>query len=160
MSQTLPDAAIVEEYDARRTVSPRQRLFLIYLLGTLIDLLVLNIFAEHWEHVVSASFTVSLFVAIMLQVMLKLTLVLEHRVAAYFNSKREAWGKSATFLRFFSAWLILFLSKFVILGAVDIAFGFSIDFTGPLHGVVAFIVVVVVMVLAEEAIVRLFRQLA
>jgi len=160
MSDTLPEAAIVEEYDGRRTVSPRQRVFLVYLLGTLIDLLVLNVFAEHWDYVVSESFTISLFVAIVLQVMLKLTLVLEHKVADYFNSKREAWGKSATILRFFSAWLILFLSKFVILGAVDLAFGFSIAFTGPLHGVLAFIVVVVVMVLAEEAVARLFRRLA
>jgi hypothetical protein len=63
-------------------------------------------------------------------------------------------------LRFPSAWLILFLSKFVILGAVDVAFGFSISFTGPFHGVLAFILVVLVMVLAEEAIARLFRRLA
>lgn len=160
MSQHLPEAAIVEEFQGRHAVSPRQRVFLIYLLGTLIDLLILNLFAEHWDRVISDSFTISLFVAIVMQVLLKLTLALEHRVAAFFNAKREAWGKPATFLRFLSAWLILFLSKFVILGAVDVAFGFSIEFTGPAHGVLAFIVVVVVMVVAEEAVARVYRLLA
>ena len=42
-------------------------------------------------------------------------------------------------MRFFTAWLILFGSKFVMLGAVDFAFGDDVSFGGPLHGVVSFI---------------------
>ena len=63
-------------------------------------------------------------------------------------------------MRFVSAWAILFLSKFVILGAINFAFGDSIIFSGPLHGVVAFIVVVVVMLVAEESIVRFYNRLS
>ena len=59
------------------------------------------------------SFTVSLLVAVLLQVLLKLTLTLEHRVAEYFNART---GPTARALRYFSAWLILFGSKFVMLG--------------------------------------------
>ena len=63
-------------------------------------------------------------------------------------------------MRFVSAWAILFLSKFVILEAVNFAFGDSIVFSGPLHGVAAFIVVVVVMLAAEEVIVRFYNRLS
>ena len=131
-----------------------QRLFVRYLLATLIDLTVLNVFDEYWRLVSIGSFTTSILAAVLLQVLLKATLALEHKVAGYFSSRSGAMAK---FLRFFTAWLILFGSKFVMLGAIDFAFGDDVAFTGPLHGVVAFIVVVVVMLVAEEMAVRLYR---
>jgi hypothetical protein len=140
-----------------QVMSNPQRLFVRYFTAILVDLTVLNLFAEYWSHVIISSFAISLFAATLLQALLQLTLKLEHRVAEYFNSKP---GKAARFMRFFSAWLILFLSKFVILGAVDFCFGHSIQFEGPLHGVVAFIVVVFAMLGAEEVIMRIYRRLA
>ena len=134
-----------------------QRLFVRYLMAILIDLLVLNLFDEYWDHVSIESFTISIFAAVLLQVLLKATLALEHRVALLFNRMS---GGMARFLRLFSAWLILFGSKFVMLEAVNIAFGDDVLFTGPLHGVVAFIAVVVVMLAAEEVVVRIYRKLA
>jgi uncharacterized membrane protein len=134
-----------------------QRLFVRYLMATLIDLTVLNLFDEYWRHVTVDSFTISILAAILLQVLLKATLALEHKVAGYFNARSGAMAK---FLRFFTAWLILFGSKFVMLGAIDIVFGDDVEFAGPLHGVVAFIIVVVVMLAAEETVVRFYRRLA
>ena len=134
-----------------------QRLFVRYLMAVLIDLTVLNLFDEYWRHVTVDSFTISILAAVLLQVLLKATLALEHKVAAYFNAKS---GAVAKFLRFFTAWLILFGSKFVMLGAIDFAFGDEVAFGGPLHGVVAFIIVVVVMLVAEEMTVRIYRRLA
>ena len=133
-----------------------QKLFVRYLMATLIDLTVLNLFVEYWEFVKVDSFTISILAAVLLQVLLKATLALEHRVAEYFKSKS---GGAAKFFRYLTAWLILFGSKFVMLGAIDVVFGDSVEFTGPLHGVVAFIVVVVVMLVAEEFVVRLNRRL-
>jgi hypothetical protein len=98
-----------------------------------------------------------LFAAALLQLLLKTTLALEHHVANYFNSKTGTWAK---FMRYASAWGILFASKFVILGMINFAFGNSIKFSGPLHGVAALIVVLIVMVAIEEAIARLYRWLA
>jgi hypothetical protein len=135
----------------------RQRLFVRYLMATLIDLTVLNLFDEHWQYVTINSFTVSVFAAVLLQVLLKATLAIEHRVATHFNAKSGGFAKA---MRYFSAWLILFGSKIVMLSAVDFAFGDDVLFTGPLHGVVAFIAVVVVMLAAEELITRLYRRLA
>ena len=134
-----------------------QRLYNRYLTATLIDLAVLNLFDEYWKHVSIQSFTVSIVAAILLQVLLKATLALEHRVATYFNSKS---GGAARFMRFFSAWLILFGSKFVMLGAIELALGDAVFFGGPMHGVVAFIVVVIAIVAAEEIAVRIYRRLA
>lgn len=150
MSEEIRGIALTEE------MNNSQKLFVRYLVAVLIDLTVLNLFDEFWELVTVDPFSVSVLAAILLQVLLKATLVLEHKVAAYFNAKT---GGFARFMRFFTAWLILFGSKFAMLGAIDFAFGDDVQFTGPLHGVVSFIVVVVVMLAAEEIAVRIYRRL-
>ena len=150
MTEEVPGVALTEE------IKSSQKLFVRYLVAVLIDLTVLNLFDEFWDLVTIEPFSVSMLAAILLQVLLKATLVLEHKVAAYFNAKS---GGFARFMRFFTAWLILFGSKFVMLGAIDFAFGDDVLFTGPLHGVVSFIVVVMVMLAAEEVAVRIYRRL-
>ncbi len=151
MTQEIPGVALTDN------LSTSQRLYSRYLLAVLIDMTVLNLCEEYWPWVSITSFTVSLLAAILLQVLLKVTLTLEHWVAGFFKGKSGAMAKG---LRYFSAWLILFGSKFVMLGAIDFVFGDSVDFHGPLHGVVAFIGVVVLMLAAEEIAVRIFRRLA
>lgn len=137
--------------------STRQKWFLRYFTAVLIDLVVLNLFVEYWDHVAIDSFTISVFAAVLLQILLKLTLVLEHRIAAYFKARPGGFAKA---MRWFSAWLVLFGSKFVILGAIDLVFGDRVVFAGPIHGVVAIIAVLLAMVIAEEAVVRFYRRLA
>lgn len=151
MTEGIPGVALAH------TPSTGQRLFLRYFTAILVDLVVLNVLAEYWETIEIDSFTISLFAAGLLQILLKITLLIEHRIAAYFKTKE---GAAAKFFRFLLAWLVLFGSKFVILAAVDFAFGEWLHFGGPLHGVVAFIGVVVVMLAAEEGIVRFYRRLA
>ena len=136
--------------------STRQRLFLRYFTAVLIDLVVLNLFAEYWSRVEIESFSISLLAAVLLQVLLKLTLVLEHRVAAWFDARS---GTLARVGRYLAAWVILFGSKFAMLWAIDFAFGDAVRFEGPHHGVLAFIVLVVVMLVAEEVFVRFYRRL-
>ncbi|MDH3757070.1 MAG: hypothetical protein OEV10_11170 [Gammaproteobacteria bacterium] len=150
MSEEIPGIALTEEF------TNSQRLFVRYLVAVLIDLTVLNLFDEYWALVKIDPFSVSVLTAILLQVLLKVTLVLEHKVAVFFKARP---GSFARFMRFFSAWLILFGSKFLMLGVLDLAFGDDILFTGPLHGVVSFIVVILVMLAAEEIAVRFYRRL-
>ena len=137
--------------------SNNQQLFLRYFTAILIDLVVLSLFAEYWSLVTIESFTVALFAAILLQLLLKLTLLVEHQVASLFKGKPGAMAK---FLRIFCAWLILFSSKFVILFAIDLVFGNNVLFGGPFHGVVVFITVVVAILASEELVVRFYRRLA
>jgi hypothetical protein len=143
---------IVPEFTATRA----QRHFVRYFTAILIDLVVLNLFAEHWDAVHVDNFTITLAAAVLLQVLLKVTMAIEHKVAAFWKARP---GGHATMMRFLSAWVILFGSKFAILEAVTFAFGGQIEFRGALHGVVAIIVVLLVMVLAELSIVRIYHQL-
>ena len=136
--------------------STNQRLFVRYFTAILIDLVVLSLFVEYSDKVTIDSFTVCLLAAILLQVLLKLTIGVEHRVAVYFNARS---GKFMTFCRFFFAWLVLFGSKFVILEALTFVFGDKVRFDGRFNGIVTLIIVLVAMLVAEEAIVRLYRRL-
>jgi len=151
MSEEIRGVALTE------VPSTAQRLYARYLTATLIDLAVLNLFDEYSALVSIDSFSVSILAAILLQLLLKATLALEHRVAGYFAGRT---GASAKFLRLFCAWLILFGSKFLMLEAINLALGDAVQFTGPLHGVAIFIAVVVVMLVAEEFAVRVYRRLA
>lgn len=136
--------------------SDRQRLFARYFTGMLIDLLVLGLFDEYWDKVHVASFTVMVLAALLLQILLKVTLAVEHVVAKFFNARPGGFMK---FMRFFCAWLVIFGSKFVILEALALAFGDQVHFSGAFHGIITLIVVVLVMLLVEEVIVRFYRRL-
>ena len=139
-------------------VNEKQQLFLRYYTGFLMDLMVLNLFAEWWSDVFVAGFTVSLAAALVLQLLLKGTIAVEHKVAAYWKGRGP--GGLNTFMRYFCAWLVLFGSKFVILEAIVQIFGKEVHFLGIWHGVVTLIVVVVVMLIAEELMVRVYRRIA
>jgi len=143
--------------DAAWTANDGQKQFLRYYTGFLMDLVVLNLFAEWWSYVYVSSFTVSLLAALVLQALLKATIAVEHKVALYWKAKGP--GKVNTFMRYFCAWLVLFGSKFVILEAIVQIFGKEVHFLGMWHGVVTLIVVVVVMLVAEELMVRLYRRI-
>jgi hypothetical protein len=139
------------------TPTGKQRSFMRYFTAVLVDLVVLNLFVEYWPAMVSASsFTITLVAAVILQVLLKLTIVLEHKVASYWKAKP---GGFSTFMRYFTAWLILFGSKFVILEALVLALGDRLKFGGPLHGVVVLIAVIIVMLVAEVVLVKLYRRM-
>src|SRR5690349_6137086 len=137
--------------------SDRQRTFLRYFTGTLIDLVILGLFNEYSSNVHVYDFTTLLLASILLQFLLKWTIIAEHWVLGYFTGKTGFAWKS---LKIFVAWLILFGSKFVILEALALAFGDLVQFHGILHGLVWLIIVVVTMVLVEELVVRFYRRLA
>ena len=137
--------------------SNHQQIFMRYTLAVLIDLTVLNLFDEYWEYVLIDSFLISLLAAILLQILLQATLVVEHRIAGYFKSKS---GMKAKISRILSTWAVLFISKLVILEAINITFGEHVLFTGPFHGVVVFIAVVIVILLAEYVVMRIYKSLA
>ena len=143
--------------DAARTHSNRQRLFLLYFVGALVDLVVLGLFDQYSDKVYVDSFTTMLLASIVLQFLLKGTIAVEHWVAGHFKDKAGGWWKA---LRYFCAWLVLFGSKFVILEALDLTFGDRVAFEGVLHGIVWLIIVVVTMVIVEELVVRVYRKLA
>lgn len=131
----------------------RQTLYLGYMLCVLVDLVVLNLYVEFWDRVVIDSFLLSLFTACLLQLLLKITLKLEHRVAGFFKAKS---GTAAQVMRWFSAWAIIFGSKFIMLWAVDLVFEDHVDF----GGIVPFLIIIVSIILAELLVTQINRKLS
>ncbi len=136
--------------------SKRQQLFFRYTFLVLIDLTVLNLFNEYWAYVSIEYYSISLLAALLLQVLLQVAIAIEHRAAIFFKGMS---GLKAKILRALSTWAILFISKLVILQAINIAFGDSVLFSGPLHGLVAFLVVVIAIITTEQIFFRIYRSL-
>ena len=134
----------------------RQHLFIKYTFAILVDLTILNLFDEFSDYVTLSSFSISLVAAILLQLLLQITLKIEHKVADYFKQKE---GLQAKILRGLSTWGILFISKLVMLKAIEVLFPLNIHFTGPIHGAVAFIAVIISMILAEQSIMKINKML-
>ncbi len=139
------------------TRSNHQQLFIRYTVAILVDFVVLGLCNEYSDYVTIDSFTFALLAALLLQVLLQVTLVIEHRISKYFKSKP---GLRPKVLRIFSVWAVLFGSKLLILEAISFACGEHIVFSGWWHGVVTFIVVVCLILLAEYLVKRLYDSLA
>jgi len=139
------------------TVTKRQQLFLKYLFLVLIDLTVINLFNEFWDFVYIEIFSISLLTAVLLQVLLQITIAIEHMVSEFFKQKT---GLSFKVMQVLTIWAILFISKLIILEAINYAFGDSVVFSGPVHGLVAFIVVIIVMIIIEQLFTKIYRSLA
>lgn len=139
------------------TFTKRQQLFLRYTYMLLVDLTVLNLFNQYWDNVYIETFSISLLTAVLLQILLKASIALEHYAAGFFEGMS---GLKAKISRVFTTWVILFVSKLVILQAISFAFGDSVMFSGPVHGLVAFITVIVAIIAAEQLLFFIYRSLA
>ena len=104
---------------ALESPTKRQLVFFSWTKDVLIYILVLNLFVEYNPKMVIDSFTISIFTAILLKILLEIILKLEQRVAAFFEGRKV--------LQIFFVWLILFGSKFVILEVVDLVFGEHVE---------------------------------
>ena len=105
-------------------ITRAQKIFLSWTKDVLIYIVVLNLFVEYNSKIVIDSFTISIFTAILLKILLEIILKFEHLVAEFFKSRP---GKLSNFLRIFATWMILFFSKFLILEVVDIVFGEHVE---------------------------------
>jgi hypothetical protein len=134
------------------TATPAQRIFISWTKDVLIYILVLNLFVEYHKAIVIDSFTISIFTAILLKVLLDIILGLEHKVAEFFESRA---GASAKFLRILFTWLILFLSKFAILEVVDFVFGEHVE----LGKFLSVLTLVITLMVAREIVQRIYVSL-
>ena len=137
---------------AVQTSSRRQLFFYSWTRDVLIYVVVLNLFVEYLPKVVIDSFTVSILTAILLKALLDLILRFEHRVAHFFKARP---GNLARFLRIISTWLILFVSKFVILEAEDLIFGEHVELGTFVH----ILALVMALMVAREVVRRIFLAL-
>lgn len=134
------------------TISSRQGRFASWVTDVLVYIVVLNLFVEFSDAVVIDSFWISVLTAVLLKTMLDAIIGFEHRVAGFFDRHDgTAWRVG----KLLAVWGILFLSKFVILEAVDIVFGDEVEL-GKLLDV---ILLVVALMLARALFDKAFRAL-
>lgn len=134
------------------TITSEQRRFASVMTDVLVYTIVLNLFVEHAESVVIDSFTISIFTAVLLKLLLDVIVAFEHRISAFFGRIEATWAKVMNFL---AVWAVLFGSKFVILEVVDLVFGEHVE----LGGFLMVIAIVVTMMVARALVSRLYLAL-
>jgi hypothetical protein len=133
-------------------MSPAQARFLSWVSAVLVDIVVLNLFVEFVHTIVIDSFSISILTAVLLKLMVDAVKGLEHSVSAYFAAKEGAIWKP---VRFLAVWLVLFLSKFVILEAVNVVFGDHVE----LGSFIEIVGIIVTMLAANAALLAVYRSL-
>ena len=138
-------------------INQRQRLFLIFTLFVLADLTVINLFDEYassYFHI--SSFTASIVMAVILQILLVITIKIEHKIADFFKSKE---GVINLILRILVTWVLLFGSKIIMMKIVDLILGNRIEYYGPYHGLGAFVLIIIGMIIAENLLKKVFLSI-
>jgi hypothetical protein len=133
-------------------MSPAQARFLSWVSAVLVDIVVLNLFVEFVHTIVIDSFSISILTAVLLKLMVDAVKGLEQSVSAYFAAREGAVWKP---VRFLAVWLILFLSKFVILEAVNVVFGDHVE----LGSFIEIVGIIVTMLAANAALLAVYRSL-
>ena len=123
------------------TITAAQGRFISWVTEVLVDIVVLNFFVEYVHTIVIDSFAISVLTAVLLKLMIDAVKGFEQRVAAYFWAKEGAVWRALGLVAVFS---ILFLSKFVILEAVNLVFGDHVEL-GHFIEIVAIILTMLVV---------------
>lgn len=149
-------SAIFDTLDAAddtMEISGSQLLFVGVTTNVLVNVVVLNLFVEYFDKVVIDRFTISLFTAVLLTVLVWLITRIEERVHHFFFDEHE--GTASRVLGFLAIWGILFGSKFAILEIVDWVFGDHVE----LGKLVEVILLVVAMLVSNGVMQSIFRRL-
>ena len=149
---------MTEEEESKTAISESiritraQHLFADWMNAVLVYTVILNLFVEYFETFVIDSFTISVLTAIVLKALLVIILRFEHRVSAYFSSRE---GRIYRVLGIVSTVSILFLSKFVILEAIDIIFRDHVE----ISGFIPLVVLIITLLVAEQILHRVYERL-
>jgi hypothetical protein len=133
-------------------ITPAQARFVSWISEVLVDIVVLNLFVEYAHAVVIDSFAISILTALLLKLMVDAVKGLEQEVSAYLAAKP---GTTWKLLRYAAVWLILFLSKFVILEAVNFVFGDHVE----LGSFIEIFSIIVAMLAANALLYSAFQRL-
>jgi len=116
----------MESFNTTRTVTitRKQEIFFSWMSDVLIYTVVLNLFVEYVDAVIIDSFTISIFTAVLLKILLDIVMRFEHRVHHFFAQKEGAFFKVLGTVSLFA---ILFFGKLFILEVVNFVFGDHVE---------------------------------
>ena len=136
------------------SINSKQRVFLLFLIFVLADLVVINLFDEYArEYFYLESFTDSIFMALILQILLKFTIQVEHKIGNFFSGKT---GSVNLIGRILVTWALLFGSKIIMMLVIDKVLGDGIQYFGPYHGLGVFILIIIAMIVTEIILKKIF----
>lgn len=138
---------------ARIDHNSKQILFRDMVLGTLVYAVVLGFFNDYTSILDTKSYSTTFLVAIVMQILTYLTLLLKKRIVSGFSQRGGSLSKVGMIL---GVWLVLFLSKFVFLAAIDFIFGQAVE----ISGFVGLMAIIITMTLVKESIDYIFNKLA
>ena len=142
--------------DGERNINNSQRLFLVYIICILVDMTILNIFAEFSHSVYVESFSITIFIAIFLQLFIVLTKYAEQKLSNFFGDKKNYLTKIMYFL---ALWALLFFSKLLMLHGANLIFGDKINFYGMFDGLLAFIILIFSFLIGEYLLTKIYQAL-
>ena len=138
--------------ETQKTLHERQELFRSMVLGTLIYSVVLGFFNDYTSILHTRSYSTTFAVAVVMQVLTYATFLLKDKTVAWFRQDGKDRHKAGMI---FSVWLIMFLSKFVFLGAIGIIFRDDVE----ISGFVGLLLIIICMTLAQALIERVDAKL-
>ena len=129
-----------------------QERFASWVTDVLVYIVVLNLFIEYVPRVITESFTISILTAVVLKFLIDVITGLEGRVSGWFKQRE---GRVWRALGLVTMFLILFVSKFVILEVINVVFGDRV----ALGGFIEVASLVITMILARQGVGWVYRRL-
>ena len=134
-------------------VNPKQAAFRTMLAGILLYSVVLGFFNDYTDILHTGTYSVTFAVAVVLQVLTYLTFALKDRVVGWLRRRGGPQHKLAIA---FSVWLIMFLAKFVFLGAIAVIFQGYVQ----ISGFIGLMLIIVCMTVGQRLLQLVDRRLA
>ena len=125
-------------------VTSRQLAFKELFVGTFIYAVVLGFFNDYTQLVEAKSFSTIFLASIVLEALTYVAFLGKGRIMAWAKGRA---GMVYKFLMFFCIWLIMFVSKFVFVWAIDLIFAGNIT----IHGFFGILLVVVSVTVVHKA---------
>ena len=133
-------------------LNSRQLVFQEIFIGTLIYAVVLGFFNDYTSIVYAKSFSTIFLASLVLEFLTFLALKLKSQIIAWLKG-RDGFGY--TLMMFFSVWLVMFLSKFVLIWVLGVLFGGYI----PINGFFGILAVVLCVTITHKLAYRIFNRL-
>lgn len=112
--------------DSDGSTTSKQQIFRSMVLGVLLYSVVLGFFNDYTNIFSASSYSTTFGVAVVMQLLTYATFVAKDRIVRRLKQK----GSTSKIAVAFSVWLLMFLSKFVFLGAIDLIFAQEVEISG------------------------------
>lgn len=130
----------------------KQRIFREWTSGTLIYAVVMGFFNDYTDFLQIESFSTVFLAALVMQALTSATFSVKKRVNIWYQGRTGTGTKIAHGL---SIWAIMFFSKFVFLGVIDIVFASAVE----ISSFVGLMLIIAVMVILSRLIEVIDRKL-